>query len=100
MLENLWKLFPESADVVDPTATALEVLNVSGWPAKGIRTVDEIMKVRKDRAEQMAQQKKEEQQEKLIQNAAGLSQMAKTAGSMIPQGGGMPGQGGMPGGMQ
>ena len=48
----------------------------------------------------MAQQKKEEQQEKLIQNAAGLSQMAKTAGSMIPQGGGMPGQGGMPGGMQ
>ena len=100
MLENLWKIFPESADVVDPTATALEVLNVSGWPAKGIRTVDEIMKVRKDRAEQMAQQKKEEQQEKLIQNAAGLSQMAKTAGSMIPQGGGMPGQGGMPGGMQ
>ena len=79
-LKPLMQVFPEVADVIDPTGTAMELVKDSGWPAKGIRTADEIFKVRQDRAKGNQQAHQEQKAEKLLQNAAGLSKMVESLG--------------------
>jgi hypothetical protein len=71
-LSGIIKLHPESMDIIDFDETTKEVLHVTGWPAKAIRTQDEIDKLRKDRAAAMAQEKKEKLMEKAAQYAPGL----------------------------
>ena len=96
MLGPLVQMFgPEVLDPIDPTATAMDVLEHSGWPAKGIRTAEEIMKVRQGRAQAQAQAHDEGKAEKLLQNAAGLSKMVETLGGagaaqQLVGGGGQP----------
>lgn len=82
MLKPLFEMYPESRDVLDATATAMEVLKVTNYPAKGIRTVDEIMAVRKDRASAQAQDKQEKQQQTMIQMAPALSKMVAKGGAL------------------
>jgi hypothetical protein len=80
MLMPLAKVDPSVMDVVDMTGTALEIVRDSGWPAKGIRTVDEIKQVRDQRAQGQAQAHNDQKAEKLLQNAAGLSKMVESMG--------------------
>jgi hypothetical protein len=82
MLKPLFEAFPETKDVIDPTGTAIELLKVSGWPAKGICTADEIARKRKDRAAAEAQMAQEKKQEKLMQYGPGLAKMAAKGGAL------------------
>ena len=98
MLGPLAKVDPSVMDVVDMTGTAMEIVRDSGWPAKGIRTVDEIQKLRQERAQAQQSAHNDAKAEKLLENAAGLSQMLKNVGpDKLPQiAGAMQGGGGLP----
>jgi hypothetical protein len=82
ILKDLIAMFPEAADPIDPTATAIELLQTSGWPAKGLRTMEEIIKVRQDRAKQQEQERQEKKQVAMMQYGPGLAKMAEKGGAI------------------
>ncbi len=71
---------PTVFDAVDPMGTVIDLLQHSGWPARGLRNLDEIDAVQKQRAQAQEQAHQEGKSEKLLQNAAGLSKMIEAAG--------------------
>ena len=82
-LEPLAKVFgPEAMDAVDPTATSIEILKVSGWPAKSIRTQDQIDAIRKERVDQQNQAMQIKAAQMMAQNVPNLSK-APEQGSPI-----------------
>ena len=83
MLAPMVKLFgPTVLDQIDPDATTLDILEHSGWPAKGIRTLPEVERVRQIRAQAQDQVHQENKAEKLLQNSAGLSKMMQSLGEV------------------
>ena len=87
---------PTVFDAIDPLATTMDLLQHSGWPARGIRTADEIAKVQQDRAAGEQQAHQEQKAEKLLQNSAGLSKMMQSMGGPEAMAGALPGGGGAP----
>ena len=82
MLKPLLEMYPEARDVIDADATAMELLKVTNYPAKGIRTMDEIAKIRQQRAEMQQKAEQEKKQQTMIQMAPALSKMAAKGGAL------------------
>jgi Bacteriophage head to tail connecting protein len=83
-IEPLMKVNPEIVDYIDADETAKEILRVNGWPAKAIKTDDEVKAIREARKKQMEKKEQMEQMEKMAQYLPNVQKATET-GSPLHQ---------------
>jgi len=72
-LDPMVKIDPQVADIIDADETTREILKVSGWPAKAIRTADQVQAIRDGRAQAQAEAQKMAMMEMAAKNLPNVS---------------------------
>lgn len=72
-LEPMLKIDPQAADLIDVDETTREILKVSGWPAKAIRTVEQVQAIREERAQAQAEAQQMAMAEMVAKNLPNVS---------------------------
>jgi hypothetical protein len=72
-LDPMLKIDPQAADLIDVDETTREILKVSGWPAKAIRTADQVQAIREARAKARAEAQKMAMMEMAAKNLPNVS---------------------------
>lgn len=72
-LDPMLKIDPQAADLIDVDETTREILKVSGWPAKAIRTADQVQGIRDARAKAQAEAQKMAMMEMAAKNLPNIS---------------------------